>query len=508
VPFSLAPDHPELRVVRTPGKNKMRIKNPTDIISLRPNIDYVVFNQSIDVLERIVKERVYFVQGKDGFVEPPKPLSKVFFNESLSVFFNSIQKLAKPVSPLTKEQFLGAYDGRRRKRYEKAFKSLESRPLNVKDSRLNFFCKTEKVNTTVKRDPTPRGISPRPDRYHVSLGPYIKRIEHMLYDIINTIFGAVTVFKGLNASKRGECLLAHWKSFDDPVATGLDASRFDQHVSVDALQWEHQVYLLFINTPDFVRLLRWQWKNVGYGNSFDGWLKFIIKGMRCSGDMNTSSGNVLLMCAMVYCFMLYAGISKYRLANDGDDCQLITERRDVYKILTKLPDWFKDMGFTMKVEKPVDIFERMEFCQSQPIIVPDGCIMVRKYPDCIAKDCLSVKPLNSEKLFNRWIAAVGEGGLALAGGIPIMQEFFQCLVRNSKGAKALVGDPTQETGVKRWSAGMKREYSEVHPMTRVSFWRAFGVDPATQIAKEQVYRSKQLIYQTIFESNHAIDCRL
>ncbi|MBC7344441.1 MAG: hypothetical protein H5U03_03285, partial [Clostridia bacterium] len=31
----------------------------------------------------------------------------------------------------------------------------------------------------------------------------------------------------------------HWGAFDNPVAIGQDYSKFDQHISKDALQYEH-----------------------------------------------------------------------------------------------------------------------------------------------------------------------------------------------------------------------------------------------------------------------------
>ncbi len=52
---------------------------------------------------------------------------------------------------------------------------------------------------------------------------------------------------------------------------------------------------------------------------------------------------------------------KYRFANNGDDCVVIVEKEDLGK-LGDLQIWFLQMGFTMKMEKPVEIFEKIEFC--------------------------------------------------------------------------------------------------------------------------------------------------
>jgi hypothetical protein len=487
----------------------VKTKIPTDITSLRPNIKYGVFNSDINALERAVKERLLYVKNGVGeFVTPHRPSSQSHFDLCSEPFKTEFVKYVQHAAPLTKEQFLGAYGGRRRTVYNSAMISLQSFPLLRKDSYIDFFVKTEKVNFTAKEDPVCRGISPRTPRYHVSLGPYIKRIEHEVYNIIAAIFGSVTVFKGLNAAARGKQMLEHWDHFDDPVAIGLDASRFDQHVSYEALTWEHNIYKqFFIGDKWFARLLSWQLNNVGFGRVPNGDLKFKLKGGRMSGDMNTALGNCLLMCNMIYGYMKSIKVGKFRLANDGDDCVLFVERKDLWKLQT-LPDWFVKMGFDMKVERPVDVFEQIEFCQAQPILTPQGCIMVRKYPVSVSKDCLSIKPLLNEKLFRRWIAAVGEGGLSLVGGIPIVQEFYQCLLRNSRGARPLANDPTQETGLRQLAVGMKREYSKIHFETRVSFWRAFGIDPARQLAIEQVYRAKRLSYKSYFDTNDYCDIRL
>jgi len=496
--ISKAPDHPNLRIERFVGTKKKREKRPTDIIALRPPIEYVVHNHCINTLERAAKERLFFVSdGKGGFVEPPKPASQEYFNNYCRKFTEEFSKHVQYTAPLTKDEFLGAYKGRRRTLYENAFKSLSNKALSIADSFVSFFLKTEKINKTSKPDPAPRGISPRTPRYHVSLGPYIKKIEHIVYRIIATVFGATTVFKGLNAQARGKQLKAHWDHFDDPVAISLDASRFDQHVSLECLTWEHSIYKKFFpHDKKFSMLLRWQLRNTGYGREVDGNLKFKLRGKRMSGDMNTALGNCLDMCAMVYSFMHYVGIKKFRLANDGDDCVLFIERKELQNLRLLSPEFIK-LGFDMKIGKPVDVFEEIEFCQAQPIMTPEGCIMVRKYAVSQAKDCLSVKPLNSEKLFKRWMCAVGECGMSLTGGIPVFQDFYAAFIRTGGKVKPLQHDPTQETGLARLAEGMKREYSEITPETRLSFWKAFGIDPARQMAIEHTYRNLELDYSAI-----------
>ena len=216
-----------------------------------------------------------------------------------------------------------------------------------------------------------------------------------------------------------------------------------------------------------------------------------------SGDMNTALGNCLIMCSMVHSY-LSTRVGRFRLANDGDDCVVIIERRDLKKI-SDLSSYFLKLGFNMKIEDPVDIFELIEFCQAQPIWTPDGWVMVRKVADSIAKDSISIKPLDSPKVYKRWMKAVGEGGLALTGQIPIVQELYKRYYDIGGDAKPLE-DPTMETGAKQLGKGMKRSYGDIHPLTRVSFWRAFGISVAAQECYEAHIRDIKMCYRVVPET--------
>lgn len=490
---SLAPDHINLSVQSLQGTPKVR--HVYWVSGLSSSTRYKVHNSNIAACVRAMKERLLFVNKGGTFIPTERPTTS--FNGACAEFKAAFSKLVHPTSPLTKEQFLGAYKGRRRTVYENACNSLTGKPFKLSDSYINFFVKCEKINFTAKNDPAPRGISPRSPRYHVMLGPYIKRIEKKIYDIIGEVYGAVTVFKGLNAVQRAKTLRSHWESFNDPVAVGLDASRFDQHVSIQALKFEHSIYRMFYpNSKQFAHLLSLQCNNKLFANCPDGRAVLTLTGGRMSGDMNTALGNCLLMSCMIYSYLSpRVGKGRFRLANDGDDCVVIMERADVHK-MWDLQEWFLDLGFDMKREPTVDIFEQIEFCQSQPIWTPDGWLMVRKVSESIPKDAISVKPLDNPKVFRRWMRAVGEGGMALTGGVPMLQELYLAYMRSAGSVKPLE-DPTMESGMARLAVGMKREYSSIHPATRVSFWRAFGIPVSKQLCYEQLLSNITIDYDDI-----------
>lgn len=487
---SLAPDHPMLTVIPLGGRSNTKISYK--LLGLSPRVDFRVYNKDLKATVRAVKERLFYVKRNGQFQPPPSPLTQQFDRVG-GKFRKNFKSYVQYAAPYSQEQFLATFDSRRRALYEKAFESLRGLRFSKTLAKVKFFVKCEKTNFTAKSDPVPRGISPRDIKYNCLLGPFVKRIEKQICKIVSKVFGTRTIFKGLNASSSGEHLRAHWDHFCDPVAIPLDASRFDQHVSKQALQYEHSFYKMFYHgreLSELTALLKLQEVNHGVSYLPDGIIKFVLDGGRMSGDMNTGLGNCLLMCAMMYSYMDHLGMStaQYRLANNGDDCVLIVERNVHRRVVNKIPDFFLTLGFEMEVGAPVDVFEKIEFCQTQPVWAGDGWMMMRQFPVSLAKDCLSLKPLDNVKVFKRWCASIGDCGMALTGGMPIAQEFYTALKRVAGGAKPLVGDMTLESGFARLAVGMNRRYKHVTNETRVSFWRAFDIPPDRQIAYEQLYR--------------------
>lgn len=114
--------------------------------------------------------------------------------------------------------------------------------------------------------------------------------------------------------------------------------------------------------------------------------------------------------------------------------------------------------------------------------------MVRDPRVAISKDCVALKPLDNNKILKKWLAAVGQGGMSLTGGIPVWQDFYARLTELSDGAKPLV-DPTMQTGMKMLGKGMYHTYEIPKPEARLSFYLSFGISPSEQIALEEYYRN-------------------
>lgn len=488
----------------SPGVSNLRVCNHGDmeaktrriyqLVDVSAPIDFRVHNNSIVNLERALLERVFNVKVGDSFEAPPKPSSSQFFANKLSNFKTRLRKSLPSTIPVSEFEFAQLYEGDRRfKIYQEAAVSLMYEGIARKDAEIRCFVKAEKINFTSKSDPAPRVIQPRSPRYNVAVGRYLKPIEKRVYKSIANVFGSTTVMKGLNAEERGRLIALKWGKFKHPVAIGLDASRFDQHVSVAALEWEHSIYLnCFRENKELRRLLKWQIYNKGVGYCRDGSLKYKVDGCRMSGDMNTALGNCLVMCAMIWSYTQEVGVINVELCNDGDDCCLMVEQEDYNRVVENLPSWFRSMGFTMKIEDPVYELELIEFCQSHPVFNGTDYMMVRDINVALAKDCVFIKPLDNQKVYSKMLAAVGDGGLSLTGGIPVWQDFYKMLIRSSLGATPLSGDPTQETGMRRLADRMDRRYSPPSPECRYSFWRAFGLTIDEQIMLENHYSTKIL----------------
>lgn len=284
----------------------------------------------------------------------------------------------------------------------------------------------------------------------------------------------------MTIDQTGRLIARKWHNFNHPVAVGVDASRFDQHVSKQALEWEHSIYNKLFESEELARCLKWQVQNVGFARCKDGCIKYFKEGSRMSGDMNTALGNCMLMCMLVMAYMNSKNVP-YDYINNGDDVVLFMESANL-RALDDLPVWFGEMGFTMVVEDPVYTLEEIEFCQMHPIQLSDrDFTMVRSYPSSLAKDLVCLEPT----AFRPWLKSIGQGGQSVTSGVPIYQAFYQCLERMGGDGKTGYVGYLADSGFFRMIELGGRQRSEITSTARISFWRAFGVSPQHQLALEE-----------------------
>lgn len=454
--------------------------------------DYGVYNNSISTLERALKERVLLTHD-NGCWKPPMRPSVEEFSGRTNQFTQDLRKHIRFSTPMQPVAFALTYQGRKRTMLLNAIKRNEEEGFHDYCAVIKAFVKHEKYLFSTTKTVIPRLIQPRDHRYIVETGRYIKPIEKLIYKGVNALFGSVTVFKGLNMRHRGNLLYSKWARFKKPVAVSIDVSKFDKHVSNAALSWEHSIYEKYYPGDSyFSRLMGLQRNNRGKASCADGYLTYHTRHNRASGDSNTSLGNVLLMCALVYDYLILKMLDA-EVADDGDDCVLILEEKDLIK-LKGLKQWFGKAGFPLVTEEPVDVFERIVFCQAQPVRDQyGGYTMVRDPRKSLGKDAVALKPLDNRKIKEMWMAAVGDGGMALTSGMPVLQEYYSCYKRNSNGAAPLK-DTTMEGGFFRLGLGMSSTYVEPSPESRFSFWLAFDITPSEQICLEQYYRKLTLTH--------------
>nr|WRQ65677.1 RNA-dependent RNA polymerase [Tolivirales sp.] len=452
---------------------------------LSPNSALGVNNGDIHTLRTALLERMYYCKVGSEFVEPPV-ISASTIRVGLKDFRARLVDRFQ-TTPSSPQEVVDMYRGRKRTIYEKAMEEFISRDVTRKDSIINAFVKCEKVKTTG----APRCIQPRYPVYNLAVGRYIKKVEHRIYRRIAKIFGdGPTVMKGYTVQGVAKVMRGKWDSFADPVAIGLDATKFDMHVCEGMLKWEHSIYeAIYSNygAAELRRLLSWQRSNIGRGRAENGRLWYKVKGRRASGDMNTALGNCIIMCALIWQYSRERGVP-VKLVNNGDDCVVFMERRHAEQFSKDLDAWFYGYGFRMTKEPLVDEFERIEFCQMHPILTKSGWTMVRNIGVALQKDTMCTMPLNYRSA-RKWMYAVGECGLALTTGVPIMQEFYSAYMRNGDPSGNIANSPIMLTGLSMMRGDLVCTRARVSDEARLSVFTAWGITPDEQIALESYFSS-------------------
>lgn len=460
-------------------------------------VRYGIHTNCLENVARAIYERVFYVKDQERpgqFKEVPE-FNLIAYGH-LRGFVRAFKKHKPHVSaPITHDQFVGMYEGSKRRVYENAVASLAVTPLHFGDSKIKAFPKIEKTNFTAKADPPVRLISPRTPRFNVCVGIYIKPLEKLIFHTMTKIFGYQVISKGLNFQQRAAQLFANWSSKKRPRALPLDCMRFDQHCNVPMLTFEFACYSMCFPRSVGIYLFQFLLNHCldTYGVVYcdDGTFRYKKTGVRCSGDMFTSLGNIVLMCAMLFSLVSrpeLKTLDNILISDDGDDAVPIMEAEAVETFQLVAPAHFLDFGFELEVGAPVAVFEEISYCQTQPVFDGQVWLMVRDPRVALAKDSVCLLPLQTLKQRRAWVAAVSNCGERIAGGIPVWNSFYQHL------RKIAAGVPPDErlaqfsqSGMYRNSIGMKRSFAPPSPEARVSFARAFGISPEMQVGLELYY---------------------
>lgn len=474
-------------VVESPSLKGVRRRRGVELIGIGTSTRFIIHNNSYANLRRALIERVYNVEaeidGQKVLQPPPQPVPGIFPLRLHGLAIQLTRALGAR-TPMSREEFVASRPAFKRKVYEVGLESLYAKPIAYSDSRIDgAFVKCEKINSK-KGDPAPRIIQPRTVRYNIEVGRYLAVVEHDIYHALDELWGGPTVMKNMNADEVGDAIHKAWSTFSEPVAVGFDASRFDQHVSAAALLFEHSIYNELFNSDELASLLMQQIVNRGLARADDGDIKYTKVGSRMSGDMNTSLGNVILMVLMMLWFCQHVGL-RARLINNGDDCVLIFEARDLH-LIESITQRFLEFGFTLTQEPVARYIEHIEFCQCRPVRIGCGYRMVRNVVVSMSKDAVSRRPRTPVEL-RQWMHCVGSSGCALTSCLPVVFEYYEFIRRHGlRGAK---WDQVEERNGLYWmSKNISMLDHVISPETRSSFELAFDIPVCTQLALEQYFR--------------------
>lgn len=390
--------------------------------------------------------------------------------------------------PCTVQEPLGAfalhYGGAKRAKYLRAAEEVRLNGLTRRDAGVKMFIKPDRLDVDLKRMPDPRAIQFRDPRYCVVIASYLKPIEPHLYSLtIPSVSPTRLIGKGCNQFERARILLSKWRRFRKPVAIVVDANRFDKHCNVWLLKAEHLVYKMSNPDPEFQRLLKWQLKNFCRS---DLGLKYKTHGKRMSGDMNTALGNCIIMLLM--CFAVLNPLNvMYDIFDDGDDCIILCEEDNLSAVQTAVTSMIQ-FGMQIKIESLEREFERISWCQSQPINTHRGWKFCREPRKVLSATLIGHKwyHLNTAGRLT-YLRGLAECECILNKGVPVLQAFSEALLRNT--GKGKLAHDTSSGEYFRYMRELKeiRSVSEVVPITdeaRVSFSKAFGIDVTHQYLLE------------------------
>ncbi len=453
--------------------------------------EFGVFNNTCRAACIALTERYMNLKIDGVLTKPIKPRKGIFNSDTMRDYRNVLARACYGTPVLSRQQVVDLYTGAKQRLYQQACDSLAHTPLTEADWMLKTFIKFEKCNVSK----APRIINPRSTRYTLELARYLKKIEKSIYRGINKVFGSRTqhtVIKGLNVVETANVIKEKWDLFVDPVFIGGDITKLDMHIGIDALKMEHSTYNQVFRSRRLKWLLTKQLLNKGTAWFPDGKVSFKMIGTRSSGDINTSTGNAIIVCGVLNDAVKHLQIF-VEVIDNGDDFGLIVERSDMQKVVQFLPTHFEQYGFRLTMEEPVDEFENIEFCQTKPVF--DGSVwrMCRLPMTIFKKDTICTMPVHTEKVWREWLMAVGDGGVSLTRGLPVLPNFYRAYQRSGVKCRASIEQQTfRNSGHWQRSNNICDFDDLVSDEARVSFYKAFNITPDEQRDLERYFDTLEI----------------
>lgn len=417
-----------------------------------------------------------------GKVPTPLPES---VNEVRGVL-HSFTHQCKTTKTLTREEVVAKYHGAKKARYENARLSLLQREVTRTDAIVSGFVKDEKLNPLSKQNPDPRMIQCRNARYNIELACFLRPIEHEVYRLKRN--GRRVMGKGLDQTARAALIQEKWEAFRNPRCLSIDASRFDQHVDISYLKLEHWFYTRLNGDPEFKKLLKMQERNMGFTSQG---IPYKTVGKRMSGDMNTASGNCVLMFAMLTNAMRRLGINRWDCAVDGDDTLIFVEADDYNQLNNGLTGEFLRMGHEIKLEGNWSTLEGITWCQGKMTWCSGSYRLIKPWNKFLSVLTAGCRHWHEPSVRKDIAYTVGECIMCEYWGVPIIQEYCAMLMR--------AGGTTMKD---KWSViyyvyadalGLSRhDPTDIDAETRESFARVWSMPVDEQLLLEEQIRKSEL----------------
>lgn len=408
-------------------------------------------------------------------------------------FFGKLRNLAahSGVERWSYLQTARSYNGRLRRRYEEAERSLRvDGLLTDDDSYLRPFLKAEKFNAAAKFA-KPRLIYPRSPRYNLALASRLKPLEHWLWGRLTApkYLGhgeGRVVAKGLNQTERANLIVRKFRSLAHCVAFEVDGKAFEAHVGPHQLEEEHAVYKAAFPGDRGLTWMLQQQKTLRGRLSCGA--KFSRSGSRASGDYNTGMGNSLVMLAVVADCLTTLAPGKFDLLVDGDNAVVFLDGSVSERVLAGFAAHvLLSSGHEVTLESPVTFLEGIRFGQSAPVFLGAslGWRMVRDPRKVMSQALSSHRWLREEKFAREWIRGVAACELSLAIGVPVLQSWALRLQAEWGGPEGVRGHPHADYFYQGASLVGSDAAVEVSPEGRLSFELAFGLGPEEQRVLEK-----------------------
>lgn len=351
------------------------------------------------------------------FVEQPSPPARVLRYQRQVVTRLKRMVRAWGLEPLSEEEFVARAPSRTL--YERSLTRLKLEGRQKSMTWVKMFVKADKLDNKKTFPAKPRAIQSRDPCFNIVFGRYVEPIATRMRSQRGVHGGQVRSFaKGRNARGRATDIRRKLERFPRCRVYVIDATSFDASVSQRHLGLVHSVYRAgYGEQEDLEWCMRAQLVNTVFTSAGS---KYVIKGNRMSGDMDTGSGNDLISYINAYVACKILGVSRYEVYIDGDDMLLFVDDEGSPSN-DQMRSAFFEAGFIVSPDSvwPADDPSKICFGRSRYGFDDDGPVLFRNPHRALA--CFGVNhKYPSDKVYYQVLKGVAHGEAVISRGVPML----------------------------------------------------------------------------------------